>query len=213
MFDTVNLGAFIVAGLLLNITPGADLLYIAGRSASGGVKAGMVAALGIGAGCFFHILFAAFGLSVILATSATAFTVVKMIGAAYLVYLGVMSLWSARGKRADVGVVEAPPRQSYGKIFAQAVLVNALNPKVALFFLAFLPQFVAPQAARPALSFLFLGCLFNINGTLVNLLFALAASGMAQRFRGSGGLGRLLKGAVGTLFIGLGVRLAVSSQR
>lgn len=213
MFDTVNLGAFIVAGLLLNITPGADLLYIAGRSASGGAKAGMVAALGIGVGCFFHILFAAFGLSMILATSAAAFTVVKMVGAAYLVYLGAMSLWSARGKTRDAGAAAIVPRQGYGTIFVQAILVNVLNPKVALFFLTFLPQFVAPQAAQPALAFLFLGGVFNLNGTLVNLLFAWAASGMARRFRGSGNLRRLLQGAVGALFIGLGLRLAVSSQR
>jgi threonine/homoserine/homoserine lactone efflux protein len=214
MFDTVNLGAFVVAGLLLNVTPGADLLYIAGRSAGGGVKAGMVAALGIGVGCFFHILFAAFGLSMLLATSAAAFTVVKMVGAAYLVYLGVTSIWSARDQRLPGETMVAEPcRQGHGGIFAQAILVNALNPKVALFFLAFLPQFVAPQATQPALSFLFLGCLFNINGTVVNLLFALAASGIAARFRGHGHFGRLLKSAVGVLFIALGLRLAISSQR
>ena len=212
MFDTINLGAFVVAGLLLNITPGADLLYIAGRSGAGGVKAGVVAALGIGAGCFFHILFAAFGLSLVLATSATAFTVVKMIGAAYLVYLGVVSLRSAAARGRDDGLMPAVPRDSLGRVFAQAILVNTLNPKVALFFLAFLPQFVSPQASQPALSFLFLGCLFNINGTLVNLLFAVAAAQIAGRYRRHGAIGRVLKGAVGALFIALGLRLAISSQ-
>ncbi len=212
MFDTVNLGAFVAAGLLLNITPGADLLYIASRSASSGVKAGMVAALGIGVGCCLHILFAAFGLSLLLATSASAFTVVKMAGAAYLVYLGATTLRSA-GLKGVESRAEVVARSGYLRVFAQAIVVNALNPKVALFFLAFLPQFVAPRAAHPAISFLFLGCLFNLNGTVVNLLFALVASGITEKFKGHGKIGRLLKAAVGVLFIGLGLRLAISSQR
>jgi threonine/homoserine/homoserine lactone efflux protein len=212
MLGTTNLEVFIAAGLLLNITPGADILFIVSRSAAQGMKAGLVAALGIGAGCFIHILFAAFGLSVLLATSALAFTAVKLAGGCYLVYLGAASLLSlARKSPAAAKTMPLTPL-SYGRIFRQAILVNALNPKVALFFMAFLPQFVAHDAASPAISFLFLGCLFDFNGTLVNMLFALGAATIAGKVRQYEGPVRLLKSAVGGLFIWLGLRLALAAQ-
>ncbi len=215
MLDTVNLGVFISAGLLLNITPGADILYIGSRSATQGVRAGMVAALGIGAGCLVHILLAALGLSVVLATSALAFTIVKLGGAAYLAYLGLgmlLSLRSGAAMRSEVGKSPFTP-QTYGRIFRQAILVNILNPKVALFFMAFLPQFVAPNTLHPALSFLFLGFLFNFNGTIVNILFALFSAKIADGLKQHSMFGGLIKAAVGSLFIGLGVRLALTSQK
>lgn len=213
MLGTTNLEVFIAAGLLLNITPGADILFIASRSAAQGIKAGIVAALGIGAGCFIHILFAAFGLSVLLATSALAFTAVKLAGGAYLVYLGIATLLSLGKKPAADNTPAFLSSQPYDKIFRQAILVNALNPKVALFFMAFLPQFVAPDGASPTISFLFLGCLFDLNGTLVNIVFAVGAAKIAGKFRQSGNLARILKSAVGGLFIWLGVRLALTAQR
>jgi len=215
VLDTVNLSVFVAAGLLLNITPGADILYIGSRSAAQGTKAGIVAALGIGAGCLFHIVLTALGLSVVLATSAVAFTLVKLGGAAYLVYLGLGMLFSLRSgadTRVEVAGRTVAPL-SYGRIFRQAILVNILNPKVAMFFMAFLPQFVAPDAAYPAISFLFLGCLFNCNGTIVNLLFAVFSAKIADRLKRHGILGNLIKTAVGSLFIGLGVRLALTSQK
>jgi len=212
MLGTTNLEVFVAAGLLLNITPGADILFIASRSAAQGIKAGIVAALGIGAGCFIHILFAAFGLSVLLATSALAFTAVKLAGGAYLVYLGIASLLSLGRKPTLENTPRCSP-QPYGIIFRQAILVNALNPKVALFFMAFLPQFVAQGGASPTISFLFLGCLFDFNGTLVNIVFAVGAAKLAGKFRQSANLARMLKSAVGGLFIWLGVRLALTVQR
>lgn len=215
VLDTVNLGVFVTAGLLLNITPGADILYIGSRSAAQGTKAGIVAALGIGAGCLVHILLAALGLSVVLATSALAFTLVKLCGAGYLVYLGLamlFSLRSAAGSRVEEARGSVAPLP-YRRIFGQAILINTLNPKVALFFMAFLPQFVAPEASRPALSFLFLGCLFNWNGTIVNILFAMFFAKIADRWKRYGILGPLIKTAVGSLFIGLGVRLALTAQK
>ena len=213
MLGTLHLGIFIASGLLLNITPGADILYITSRGAGQGAKAGVIAALGIGAGCLVHILFAAFGLSVVLATSALAFMAVKLAGAAYLVYLGVSTLLSLRtkstGEASGIGYAPVP----YGRIFRQAILVNILNPKVALFFMAFLPQFVSPQAAHPALSFLFLGCLFNVNGTIVNIIFALCSARIAGRVKQAGLPARLLKGGVGSLFIWLGIRLVMTAQK
>ncbi len=209
MFGTLNLGVFIAAGLLLNITPGADILYIASRSAERGIKGGIIAALGIGTGCLFHIIFAAFGLSMILATSALAFTFVKIVGAGYLIYLGLTALFSQnRTGKADASKTEVEIPLTDGRIFRQAILVNALNPKVALFFMAFLPQFVSPQAVHPALTFLFLGCLFDFNGTIINMIFAVFSAKLANRLKRHTSLGRILKTAVGSLFIGLGIRLA-----
>ncbi len=210
MLGTVDLGVFVLAGLLLNITPGADMLYIAHRSAIQGVKAGIIAALGIGAGCLVHILFAALGLSVVLAASALAFTVVKLVGAAYLIYLGLATLISLRSPAGEEKSLAQPLPP--GQIFRQAMLINVLNPKVVLFFMALLPQFVSPQAAHPAISFLFLGCLFNLNGTIVNVLFAMFSATIAARLRRFVILGKVLKASVGALFIGLGVRLALTVQ-
>ncbi len=206
MFGVVDLGMFVVAGLILNITPGADVLYITNRSAVQGSRAGVVAALGIGAGCVVHVLAATLGLSMILVSSSLAFSVVKYVGAAYLVYLGITTFLSLRQKGNE------KPRSSsvmpLAKIFWQAALINVLNPKVALFFMALLPQFVSPTAENPALAFLFLGVLFNVNGTLVNILFALFTSTLAVRIKTDSVLPRILKSMVGTLFVTLGIRLA-----
>ena len=195
-----DLGLFVLSGLLLNVTPGADTLYIVARGTTQGARAGAVAALGIGAGCIVHTLAAALGLSAILATSATAFAIVKWIGAAYLVYLGLTLL----GTRVPMATAAAPPprpprglrvldrllgrppralgdapcepglrppraRVPLGRVFAQGFVTNVLNPKVALFFLAFLPQFIDVDAPHKAAAFLILGAIFNVNGTLWNL--------------------------------------------
>lgn len=212
MFETINLTMFIAAGLLLNITPGADVLYITTRGASQGMKAGVVAALGIGAGGLVHIAFAAFGLSAVLATSALVFTAIKLAGAVYLVYLGISTLLSLRHKTTTPQAI-AIKTLTTSRIFRQAILVNVLNPKVALFFLAFLPQFVSPQASHPALAFLFLGCLFNINGTIVNICFAACSAKIAGKFKPYDLLSKVLKTSVGVLFLWLGIRLAVSTNK
>lgn len=212
MLGTINLGVFVASGLLLNITPGADILYITSRGVRQGTRAGVVAALGIGCGGLVHILAAAFGLSVILATSALAFTLVKLAGAAYLVYLGIRTLLALKTGPAAESVAGAVAPLPHGRIFRQAILVNVLNPKVALFFLAFLPQFVAPQAVHPALAFLFLGCLFNINGTIVNIIIAVCSARLAAKARRTGPIPRILNGCVGALFVWLGVRLALAAR-
>jgi len=203
-----DLGLFVLSGLLLNITPGADTLYIVARGTTQGTRAGAVAALGIGAGCIVHTLAAALGLSAIIATSATAFALVKWIGAAYLVYLGVTLLLTRAGASASV----VPPPATLSRVFAQGFLTNVLNPKVALFFLAFLPQFIDADAPHKALAFLLLGAIFNVNGTLWNLLVAWSASGLGRRLAAGGGLVTWLNRALGGLFIALGVRLAISER-
>ena len=206
IFGVTDLWLFILAGLLLNITPGVDLLYITNRSAAQGKKAGVVAALGIGAGCIVHVLAATLGLSMILVSSSFALTAVKYLGAAYLFYLGISTFLSLKyQENSETQVSTVLP---LAKIFRKATFINILNPKVALFFMALLPQFVSPTAAHPALSFLFLGVLFNINGTIVNVLFAVFTSALAKKLRSISFLPCFLKALVGTLFVTFGIRLA-----
>lgn len=204
-----DLPLFVAAGLLLNVTPGADMLYVAGHAAGGGRRAGLLAALGIGAGCLFHVALATVGLSALLASSELAFDLVKWAGAAYLAWMGVGML------RARPRVAGQPVAPDARRVFWRGVLTNALNPKVALFFLAFLPQFMTPAVPHQALGFALLGLVFTLNGTLVTLAFAwlagTARERFAQRVQGSR-LGLWCQRAAGAVFIGLGLRLAVSSR-
>jgi len=171
MMTVDNLGLFIASGVLLNLSPGPDVLYIVSQSLRSGVKAGLAAVMGITAGCCVHMAAAAFGVGLLLATSTLAFNALKWVGAAYLVYMGVQLLWS----RATDPAHEAlqPPVQvevvDLKKIFFKGFVTNLLNPKVALFFLAFVPQFIPVHAAEPTLTFILLGCLFNLNGLLVGM--------------------------------------------
>jgi threonine/homoserine/homoserine lactone efflux protein len=206
MLGTTDIALFILSGLLLNITPGPDTLYILGRSASHGWRGGAVAALGIGAGLFVHTFAAAVGLSALLAASATAFTILKWAGAAYLVYVGVSLLRASPALRPPL---PAPHAVTMKSVFLQGFLTNVLNPKVALFFLAFLPQFVDPGASNKALAFLFLGCVFIFNGTLWNLFVAWSAARAARSVNRSGRWARWLNRAIGATFIYLGIRLAL----
>jgi len=208
MFGTQHFWLFVVSGLLLNITPGQDTLYIVTRSVAQGRAAGLWSVLGISTGSVVHTLAAAFGLSAILATSAHAFTIVKLAGAGYLVYLGAKMLIE-RPAPAAAGVEPPPRHESAWAIYRAAVLTNVLNPKVALFFLAFLPQFVAPQASSRVAAFLFLGAVFVFNGTLWCLVLVLGASALSRRLRRNAAGARRLRQATGAIFVGLGARLAL----
>jgi len=209
MFGTTDLALFVVAALLLNITPGPDTLYILGRTASQGWRCGMVAAFGIAAGLLVHTLAAAVGLSALLAASAAAFTLLKWAGAAYLVYVGVSLFFASPANRSPTPELHAAGLRT---VFLQGLLTNVLNPKVALFFLAFLPQFVDPGKPNKALAFLFLGCVFIFNGTLWNLFVAWSAARVAGHFSASGRLALWLNRTVGALFVYLGVRLVMSHE-
>jgi threonine/homoserine/homoserine lactone efflux protein len=202
-----DLPLFIVAGLLLNITPGADMALIGARSASLGFRAGAAAALGVGAGCVVHVAAAALGLSALVASSATAFTLLRWAGAAYLVWLGIGLL---RSRSAGASAMNtAPPPGAFARMFAQGFLTNALNPKVALFFLAFLPQFIDAQAANKLPAFVLLGAIFSVNGTIVNVAFAALVVGLRRRWQGAARAGIWITRGVGALFVALGVRLAL----
>ncbi|MBX5462661.1 MAG: LysE family translocator [Steroidobacteraceae bacterium] len=211
MFGTHDLALFVLSGVLLAIAPGADSLYVLTRSVTRGVSAGIWAALGIGLGCFVHIACAALGLSAILASSATAFTVVKWVGAAYLLYMGVSMLRQRRGLAMDVSQTEVPP-VSVAAVFWQGFLTNVLNPKVALFFLAFVPQFIDAESPTKVQAFLLLGVIFNSLGTAWNLFVAWAASLLASRFGSTTRLGSWFNRSLGALFIAMGVRLGLASR-
>ena len=216
--DVQHLLFFAAAGLLLNLTPGPDVLYIVTQGMRSGARAGMVAALGITAGCFVHIFAAALGVSALMAASATAFSVLKWLGAAYLVYVGIRMVLARAPSEGDQNAMYsiASNRRNTGatalkSLFFQGFWTNALNPKVALFFLAFVPQFITPTTENKPLAFLLLGLLFNFNALWVNIGWALAAAWMARR------LGAVQRGmyklerVAGVMFIGFGLNLALSS--
>lgn len=213
MLGIHDLPLFVISGLLLNIAPGPDTILIMTRSASQGWRAGSAAALGIGAGTCVHVLAAALGLSAVLAASSWAFTLVKWVGAAYLVYIGLQMLRGARRPApAEAGSAPGLPAQPWRKIFSQGFLTNVLNPKVALFFLAFVPQFIAAGTGNKALAFVLLGVLFNVNAIPVNAGWALAAAWMSRRVgavqRGLHWLDRV----AGAMFIGFGLKLALTDR-
>ncbi len=220
MFGTHDLPLFVLSGLLLNITPGADSLFIITRSVTQGARAGAVAALGVSVGCCVHVIAAALGLSALLAASASAFTVIKLIGAAYLVYIGVSLLRTRAAVALKNETKNEPsyqpadqrlPAPSMSAVFAQGFFTNLLNPKVALFFLAFVPQFIDPGATDKTLAFLFLGAVFNLNGLLWCLLLAWSAARVSAIGLGQGAALWFNRG-VGAVFVFLGLRLAMTRQ-
>jgi threonine/homoserine/homoserine lactone efflux protein len=200
--------SFALAGLALNIVPGADMTFVMAASARGGRRDGLIAALGIGAGALVHILAAVLGLSALLASSQAAFAALKSVGAAYLFYLAVSMIRS--GDKAE-GTTSAAPKSGW-RLFRAAVLVNLLNPKVALFFLAFLPQFVDPQASVPALQILCLGLWFDFAGTLVNCAVAIAAAASAARLSHVTWVGRAARWLGATAMAAMAAKLALSRR-
>jgi threonine/homoserine/homoserine lactone efflux protein len=210
MFGTQNLLLFVTSGILLNLTPGQDTFYILGRSIAGGRRAGILSVLGITSGCVVHTLAAAFGLSAILATSANAFLAVKFAGAAYLTYLGITMLVGRASNGGRRGLAMELEHESPWAIYRAGFFTNVLNPKVALFFMAFLPQFVDPLSKSKIAAFLFLGAIFMFNGTIWCLILAWGASAMSRHLRERPSVGAIVTRAAGALFIGLGVKLAVS---
>lgn len=211
MLGIHELWLFVLSGLLLNITPGPDTAYILGRSIQLGWRGGAAAALGISCGCLVHVFAAAIGLSALLMASSTAFAILKLAGAAYLLFTGVQMLLSHARPIADVAVQGGATRLS--AVFWQGALTNVLNPKVALFFLAFLPQFVDVTSGHKTLAFLLLGAIFICTGTLWCLAIAAFAARAASRIRNSHGVIAWINRALGGLFIYLGIRVAMLETR
>jgi len=211
MLGINGLWLFVVSGLLLNVTPGPDTAYIIGRSIQLGWRGGAAAAMGISCGCLVHVSGAAIGLSAVLMTSSTAFVVVKLAGAAYLLFSGVQMLLSRPRPMADM---TAPGEAvTLRRVFWQGALTNVLNPKVALFFLAFLPQFVAADSPHKTLAFLALGLIFICNGTLWCFGVAAFAAKAATRIRQSDGVMVWINRVLGGMFVYLGCRVAMLQTR
>lgn len=207
MFDPTTFLIFIAACLVLLIVPGPAVLYITARSIDQGRMAGLVSVLGIHLGTAVHVLAAAIGLSALLLTSAMAFTLVKYLGAAYLIYLGLRRIFGSEG-----GEAQKMKRETLTRIFWEGVIVNILNPKTALFFLAFLPQFVDPAEGMIAGQVLVLGGVFIVLGTLTDGAYALAAGTAARWVRARPGFMDMQKYLTGGIFIALGLGAALAGQ-
>lgn len=199
---------FMAAALALNVTPGPSIAYVMSRSFGQGQTAGLVSALGLGTGSLLHAIGATLGLSAVVAYSPMAYAVVKYLGAAYLVYLGVGLL-----RQRIVVLADVPPQLSLSRVYWQGVLTEILNPKIVLFFLSFLPQFVDPARGSVAGQILFFGLLFHVTGVPINMLVAVAGGAMAAWFSRNPLLERTRNWLSGTVLIGLGVRLVLSERR
>lgn len=203
MFGIINFGTFLVSSVLLNITPGSDTIYILGNSING-KNIGIMSALGICSGCLIHTVLAALGLSVILSKSALAFNAIKLVGASYLIYLGVRSFVS---KSSIILKDNNSNVSSLKKVYAQGVLTNVLNPKVALFYLAFLPQFINPNNIYGTLPFLILGFTFILTSTIWCTLLAVFSSKLTGVLTEKLGISKMLNKISGTVFVILGINL------
>ena len=202
---------FALATLLMNLTPGNDVLYIVSRSTEQGVKAGVLSAMGIACGCLVHVTAAAAGLSTIIASSVMAFDIIRYVGAAYLLYLGMRTLFNR--KKTACLPMERPVQASYSRLFWQGALTNILNPKVALFFLAFLPQFVDIRGLHVWESILLLGMWFNISGTVVNSLYAILFGRIGEFLRQSPRWLKVQERVTGVVLIALGLKVAFTSKK
>lgn len=209
-YDLQHWLTFLIAAVLLNLSPGPDMAFMIGHTIKSGRKAGLTAMLGIWSGALCHVGFAVLGLSAILATSALAFGLVKYAGAAYLVWLGVQA-WRSKGENLNFDAVEGK-HQRLSKIFWQGVLIDLLNPKVAIFFLAFLPQFVEAGAGSPASQFLLHGILIIVVAAAIEPPLILLGDRMAKPLRESQKFRMWLDRSLGSLLILLGIKLAISER-
>ncbi len=208
-YSLAHWSTFIVAAVLLSLSPGPDIAYILAQTAKNGQRSGFAAMLGIWGGTFVHVLLAAVGLSAILATSATAFTVVKWVGAAYLIWLGVQAL---RSSGASFSPDTNATQRSNLKIFHQGILVSALNPKVAIFFLAFLPQFVVVGAGPPGAQLLLHGSLLIVVAAFIEPPLVVLGARLTRYVTMNPQVAAWMDRGLGALFIGLGVRLGLSER-
>ncbi|HEY3403954.1 MAG TPA: LysE family translocator [Ohtaekwangia sp.] len=211
MSGIINFETFLLAGILLNLTPGNDTIFILTRSIGQGKKAGIISALGVGAGNVIHTLLAAFGLSLIIAKSVLLFNVIKYAGAGYLLYIGFKMLIDRSPLKTDG--IHTTGAIDHGKIFRDGVITNVLNPKVALFFIAFLPQFIDVNARNTMFPFLVLGATFITTGTIWCIILAIFASAIFCRLKANTRLSVYINKFCGLTLIGLGVKVALTDRR
>jgi RhtB (resistance to homoserine/threonine) family protein len=208
MFQIENFYLFLSVSLLVNLAPGPDMLYTAARSLSQGTKAGIFSALGIFAGCFFHITAAIFGLSKIIEESVVLFSIIKYTGAAYLIYLGMKTMFDRKTQTEIVAL----PELRYRKIFIQGMITNLLNPKVVIFFLSFLPQFIDPGSPWLKEQIAFLGLWFGVQGTLILIIVAVLAGTFRNILLGNKSFRAWQQKVTGLILVGLGIRMLLSKK-
>ncbi len=201
--DATQLGLFVAATLLLNITPGPDMLYTIANGVQRGPLAAAVSAFGIGLGAVFHAGMASLGVAALIAASDMAFDILRIAGAAYLIWIGVKSFWS----RSAVDPSAPLKDISYSRLFLRGLLTNILNPKVILFFVALLPQFVDPLAENISLWLFAMGCFVGLSGTVINSLVGIIAGGAGKLFMQNPKFQKWIDRVTGSLFISLGIRL------
>ncbi|MED2182109.1 homoserine lactone transporter [Bacillus wiedmannii] len=202
MYGIINYEVFLLTGILLNLIPGADTMYIVGRSISQGRKAGVYSVFGIITGSLVHTLLVAFGLSIILTKSIVLFNTIKVIGVIYLVYLGIKMILD----KTNVAFQASSNKLNIRKIYVQGLLTSLTNPKVSLFFIAFLPQFIDTKASGP-IPFIILGLTFTVTGLLWCLFVAYFSSYVTKKLRGNQKVGMILNKITGLIFIGMGLKL------
>ncbi|MGG0300887.1 LysE family translocator [Bacillus albus] len=202
MYGIINYEVFLLTGILLNLIPGADTMYIVGRSISQGRKAGVYSVFGIITGSLVHTLLVAFGLSIILTKSIVLFNTIKVIGVIYLVYLGIKMIFD----KTNVAFQASSNKLNIRKIYIQGLLTSLTNPKVSLFFIAFLPQFIDTKASGP-MPFIILGLTFTVTGLLWCLFVAYFSSYVTKKLRGNQKVGMILNKITGLIFIGMGLKL------
>jgi len=210
MLHFQNIYLFFVASLLLNLTPGNDMLFVASRSISQGIKGGVISALGVFCGCFVHIMAAVFGLSLIIARSAYLFSLIKFAGAAYLIYLGIKAVISK--SNIDTSANSAI-KFDKRKLFKQGFITNALNPKVAIFFLSFLPQFIDPASSFFKIQLATLGIWFAVQGTLVLIIVVIVLGKTKDFFTQNPRVWRMQERITGIILIGLGIKVALAAKK
>ncbi len=210
MFHIQNLYLFFIASLLLNLTPGNDMIYVASRSISQGIKAGIISALGIFIGCFVHIIAAVFGLSIIISKSAFLFELIKFLGAGYLIYLGVKALISKSDFNQNITPMVNLDKW---KLLKQGIITNALNPKVALFFLSFLPQFIQTGSPLYKVQLFSLGLWFDLQVSLVLLIVAYFLGKTGNFIKNNKKFWSIQEKITGIILIGLGIKVALSAKK
>ncbi|MFI5128738.1 MAG: LysE family translocator [Chitinophagales bacterium] len=211
MTGIIHFETFLIAGILLNLTPGNDTIFILTKSIAQGRKAGIMSVLGIATGSLIHTTLAALGLSIIIAKSVLAFTIIKYAGAAYLLYLGLKLFFDQ--SKFDNNIATGVNKANSLKIYRDAVLTNVLNPKVAMFFIAFLPQFIDPNYRDSIIPFMLLGITFTITGTTWCLVLASFASYLFSKLRKNPKFSLWLNKICGALLIGLGIKIALTSKK
>jgi Putative threonine efflux protein len=204
MLGIINFNSFLIAAIILSLMPGSDTMFVLGNSISIGKKAGLMSAIGTTIGCVVHTSLAALGLSVILTKSIFVFNIIKYLGAGYLIYLGIRSLISKSSISLQKGSGE---KNKLKKLFIQGVLTDVLNPKVALFFLAFLPQFINPNNTHGILPFFLLGIIFTLIGLVWLFILTMVSSYISEQVSKKIGLTDILNKITGIIFVGLGLNL------